>query len=220
MPVTPEVLDEFEKRSLEETPSRYEEAVGEVLANLRQEVLYHGYLKPPQVAGRIGSRVKDKKSVEEKVDRELAKQKRSGATIDTIISLEDLERDIAGVRVILDYLDQVHAIKDYVRGIRAWHSKKTEDYIANPPTSGYRSIHINTRVKTNHYGFIWCEIQIRTMNQDSWAEKSHPLIYKRTDEEIARLPKELLTSMRVLSDILYAADELAVLFRDMIRKHI
>ena len=47
--------------------------------------------------------------------------------------------------------------------------------------SGYRSLHLIVTVNVFHNGMNVeekCEIQIRTMEMDSWAELEHQLIYK------------------------------------------
>lgn len=95
--------------------------------------------------------------------------------------------DIAGVRVICPTQAAVahleRALLSPVTGIRLHPSipEPRRDYVANPTGSGYRALHLILQVET-HFGeegvrAVPCELQLRTMFQDTWAKLSHALAY-------------------------------------------
>ena len=70
--------------------------------------------------------------------------------------------DIGGVRAILP--DQTAAYQVARRLRRNWTITKVRDYVAEPKEDGYRALHLISR----HRGRL-VEIQLRTPNQDMWA---------------------------------------------------
>lgn len=89
--------------------------------------------------------------------------------------------DLIGVRIVTMYLDDVYRIAGLLKkspGITLLYEK---DFIRRPKKSGYRSLHLIVTVDVFHNGVSAtekCEIQIRTMEMDSWAELEHQLVYK------------------------------------------
>ena len=90
--------------------------------------------------------------------------------------------DVAGIRVICPFLDDIYAIarllveQDDIKLLRV------KDYIKNPKENGYRSYHMIVEIpvyfaegKTP----IRAEIQIRTIGMDFWASLEHQLRYKK-----------------------------------------
>lgn len=89
--------------------------------------------------------------------------------------------DIAGIRVICSYVDDIYAIADMLIQQDDVTLIKTKDYIANPKPSGYRSLHIIVKVPiflSNEKQMIPVEIQMRTIAMDFWACLEHQLRYK------------------------------------------
>ncbi len=85
-------------------------------------------------------------------------------------------QDIAGCRVIVANMKEVvDIVNHFNKKTRMQHEiVKTTNYIENPKDSGYRSVHIiikykSENVKTIKYNGIPIEIQIRTLIQHSWA---------------------------------------------------
>ncbi len=125
----------------------------------------------------VESRVKTPESIGAKLRRQ-----------NVPVSLEMVEEhvlDLAGVRVVCRYIDDVYHIAELIR-----HSDleiiKTQDYIAEPKPNGYRSYHIVLRVpvqlsRSNPY--VPVEVQIRTIAMDTWASLEHEILYKVTAEE-------------------------------------
>lgn len=84
-------------------------------------------------------------------------------------------QDIAGLRVVLDTMNQVYDLRDLIRESESEPKfqsrfKKEDDYIKNPPSSGYRSLHLiyEHKNKDEKQGCL-IEIQIRTKVQHAWA---------------------------------------------------
>ena len=115
--------------------------------------------------------------------------------------------DIAGVRVVCPTQSGVteleRALLCPTSGIRL-HSSVSEpkrDYVANPTVGGYRALHLILEVETR-FGeegirTVPCELQLRTVFQDTWAKISHALAYqggpeaKRHAEQLRELSSEL-----------------------------
>jgi ppGpp synthetase/RelA/SpoT-type nucleotidyltranferase len=126
--------------------------------------------------------------------------------------------DLIGARVVCSNLDDVarfaELLGEAVRSI-ADEPIEVQNYIRNPQPSGYRAIHFNFRLDvgkllyTRRFG---CEVQIRTVLQNSWGDLSHEDIYKNDES----LPEDLRARARDLSRILEGADEIAQSIRDRV----
>ncbi len=86
-------------------------------------------------------------------------------------------QDLGGCRVVLPTLDEVYLFSEKFRKSRIRHEfKKENDYIRNPKKSGYRSLHLVYKFKTdtsekdiyNQYSML-IELQFRTHLQHIWA---------------------------------------------------
>ncbi len=84
--------------------------------------------------------------------------------------------DIAGVRVICSYVDDIYKIAEALIQQDDVCLIKKKDYIAEPKPNGYRSLHliISTPVffAENHRE-VKAEVQIRTIAMDFWASLKH-----------------------------------------------
>jgi putative GTP pyrophosphokinase len=82
-------------------------------------------------------------------------------------------QDIAGIRAIMKDMKEVEQLRESLKKYAQIHEFKTYDnYITNPKTSGYRSIHLIFRyIDENDLerNGLLIEIQIRTELQHSWA---------------------------------------------------
>ncbi len=100
----------------------------------------------------------------------------------TLRSIFENLRDVAGVRVICEYIFDIYAVKDALLSDGTIQLEMTKDYIRHPKPNGYRSLHLVLRVPIQLYHgiqMIPCEIQIRTTAMDSWASLEHNLRYKK-----------------------------------------
>jgi putative GTP pyrophosphokinase len=89
--------------------------------------------------------------------------------------------DVAGIRVICYYINEIYDIADMLTKQNDIKVLKTSDYIKNPKPSGYQSLHIVVTVPvflSNKTEIVPVEIQIRTIAMDFWASLEHQLGYK------------------------------------------
>lgn len=106
-------------------------------------------------------------------------------------------QDIGGLRAVVSNLKGVYALDKEYRSSRFQHElvvKQCKDYIAQPKTSGYRSIHLIYRYKNARapkYDGLLLELQLRTKLQHAWATAvetmgtflNHPLKSSEGPEE-------------------------------------
>ena len=89
--------------------------------------------------------------------------------------------DIAGVRVICNYIDDVYRVAEMFERQKDVEIVKRQDYIQTPNYNGYRSLHLDIRVPvylSDRTEYVCAEIQIRTIAQDFWASLEHKIYYK------------------------------------------
>lgn len=123
------------------------------------------------------SRVKSFESLMEKVVRQEVKP-----DIENIIGNIF---DIAGIRVVCPYIDDIYTIKDLLKAQKDIEVLVEKDYIANPKPNGYRSLHMVVRVPVFFVSGVRempVEVQIRTIAMDFWATLEHKLRYKSKGE--------------------------------------
>lgn len=103
----------------------------------------------------------------------------------TIEMVEEHVLDLAGVRVVCRYIDDVYQIADLIAQ-SDMQIMRTRDYIKNPKENGYRSYHVVLRVPvqlSSSSPTVPVEVQIRTIAMDTWASLEHEILYKVKDEE-------------------------------------
>ena len=121
----------------------------------------------------IESRMKSLPSIFEKLER----YKQST----TLEAMEQHIMDIAGLRVIVSYVQDVYDILNYLQAQDDLTVVAVKDYIAEPKPNGYRSLHMIVRIPVyfmDKKEEIPVEIQIRTIAMDFWASLEHDLKYK------------------------------------------
>lgn len=102
--------------------------------------------------------------------------------------------DIAGVRVICNYIEDIYTVAELLTQQDDVTLIKRKDYIENPKPNGYRSLHlvIETPVYlSDSKELVHVEVQIRTIAMDFWASLEHELKYKRSSEVSAELAQQL-----------------------------
>ena len=109
------------------------------------------------------------------LDSIVDKLKRRGYEI-TIDNIYAHIQDLAGIRVICNYLDDIYYLRSLLTRFDAFKVIREVDYIKNPKPSGYRSLHLVVNVP---------------IVMDMWASLEHELRYKSdrqfTDEDATRL---------------------------------
>ncbi len=126
----------------------------------------------------IESRIKTPQSI-------VGKLQRKGFPVTPDSARENL-MDIAGVRVICCYIDDIYAIANLLTEHSAFSLRKVKDYIKNPKKNGYRSFHMIVDVPVHMSTgkeIAPVEIQIRTIAMDFWASLEHQLHYKSTGNQ-------------------------------------
>lgn len=122
----------------------------------------------------IQSRVKSLLSIKEKMERD-------GKPF-TVESIEENLNDVAGVRVICAFPEDVYLVEDALLSQDDITLIKKKDYIENPKPNGYRSLHLIVEVPiflATEKKMMKVEIQLRTIAMDSWATLEHQLRYKK-----------------------------------------
>lgn len=182
----------------------YFDAVRTVQLFLTQYITRDLGLKEERVTGRV-----------KRIDDIYEKIRHKDYDVKTKQEVFNRMNDIAGTRVVCDYLSEVKEVVEFISICDKFNVEEEYDYVNKPDCAGYRSYHCDVNVDTLYFGGVKCEIQIRTTVQHSWAEKSHPLIYKKNKNEIPKIACDLL---KTLSNHLYTADEYAETIRSLIKK--
>ena len=166
---------------------RYQAAIREVqtkLENLDDEFQMKHKRNPIH---HMQSRMKTIRSIMEKLQRKHLQQ--------SITSAVDNLTDIAGIRVICSYLQDVYTVADLLTNQDDVHVVKVRDYIKQPKSNGYRSLHLVVEVPvylSEGRLAVPVEVQIRTIAMDFWATLEHSLRYKARDQVPQSISDELL----------------------------
>lgn len=121
----------------------------------------------------------------------------------TIESAKNNLRDIAGIRVICYYINDIYTIVDLILMHDDYQIINIKDYIRNPKPSGYRSFHMTIKVPVylaNGKQYVPIEIQIRTIAMDFWASVEHQLKYKTTSSITTEISNQLKECAEVIAD--------------------
>lgn len=129
----------------------------------------------------IQARIKSRKSIEKKlVARDLEV---------SAFSAKDNLTDIAGIRVICYFIEDIYSILSLVKTQTDLLILKESDYINFPKPSGYKSYHMVLGVpvyRIEGMQYYPVEIQFRTLAMDLWASMEHRICYKgETPDETA-----------------------------------
>ena len=125
------------------------------------------------------------------------------------MSLEAMEReidDIAGVRVICSFVEDVYMLADCLLQQDDITLLEKKDYIKHPKDSGYRSLHLIVQVPIflqNEKRPMKVEVQIRTLAMDLWASQEHKLRYKKQipENEEEAISQELAECAQILASV-------------------
>lgn len=136
----------------------------------------------------IKTRVKSMESIMKKVRRK-----------NIPLTLESVEKtiwDIAGVRVVCSFIDDIYELAECLLQQDDITLIERKDYIKNPKESGYRSLHLIVEVPIflqNEKRPMKVEVQLRTIAMDFWASLEHKIRYKKNfnNAEIEQIACEL-----------------------------
>ncbi len=126
-----------------------------------------------------------------------------------------LINDVVGARVTCNTIEDVYRFRELLRDVEGPpfvvdNLMDEQDYIARPKPTGYRSLHLNFQLSVKDEDSwtsvnIPCEVQIRTLLQDSWAVLVRDDVYGKG----GTLPEDLLGRTQDLATLLVAADKVA-----------
>lgn len=146
-----------------------------------------------------------------KPDSIIQKLRRKGLPFTPEAAMENL-RDIAGIRVVCAYLNDAYIIADLLCSQDDIRLLEKRDYIRQPKSNGYRSLHLIVEVPvfmSTGKQLVPVEVQIRTIAMDFWASLEHHLRYKETADVPETLNQQLFE----------ASEKIAALDQDMQHIH-
>ncbi len=122
----------------------------------------------------ITSRLKSPQSIYEKIVRKHLPPE--------VSSIEENLFDVAGVRVICTFEDDIYMLADAFLKQDDIRLIRRKDYIASPKANGYRSLHLIVEVPIFLVGekkMMKVEVQLRTIAMELWANLEHRIYYKK-----------------------------------------
>ncbi len=126
----------------------------------------------------------------------------------SIASAKQNLNDIAGIRVVCCYIDDVYRVADMLLRQSDITLVNITDYIKQPNYNGYRSLHLDLKIPvylSERTEYVTVEVQIRTVAMDFWASLEHDLRYK-SDKDIPQ---------SICDDMLSAASQIAAIDEKM-----
>ncbi len=155
---------------------------------LREEFLQTHDYNPIE---HVSSRLKSTDSLLEKVERK-------GVDAD-LPSIRENITDIAGVRITCSFVADVYRLFDLLSEQDDIRVLNVKDYIAEPKSNGYKSLHAILEVpvflSTGRIE-VPVDVQFRTIAMDFWASLEHKIYYKY-DRQV---PGALLDSLKDAAD--------------------
>lgn len=100
----------------------------------------------------------------------------------TLATIEEHITDVAGIRVVCSFPEDIYRLADCLLKQDDITLVERQDYIENPKTSGYRSLHLIVSVPiflADEKRLMKVEVQLRTIAMDFWASLDHKLRYKK-----------------------------------------
>lgn len=124
----------------------------------------------------------------------------------TINSIEQHLNDVAGIRVICSFPEDIYMLADCLLQQDDITLIEEIDYIKTPKPSGYRSLHLIVEVPIfleNEKKFMRAEVQLRTIAMDFWASLEHKLRYKKNidPDESEFLSSELIECADIIASL-------------------
>lgn len=156
----------------------YETAMREVCTRLEtiNEFLSYKYNRKP--LHHLEYRIKSMKSI-------IGKLEKKNLPL-SIASIRENLFDVAGVRAVCAYLNDVYEFANYVEMQQDLKLVRVKDYIKKPKPNGYRSLHLIIEIPVNFLEarqYLPVEIQLRTEPMDYWASLEHDLKYKPVNND-------------------------------------
>jgi putative GTP pyrophosphokinase len=134
------------------------------------------------------------------------------------IDFDEMEKeiqDIAGVRVVCQFVDDIYKIVGMLRNRKDFRIIEEKDYISDKKPSGYRSYHMVIEYPVETIigeKIILAEIQIRTLAMNFWAINEHSLNYKYS----GKIPANIKNRLKRAAEAAFRLDEEMSEIRDEI----
>ncbi|MDO4621988.1 MAG: (p)ppGpp synthetase [Eubacteriales bacterium] len=145
----------------------------------------------------LQARIKSKDSIE----RKLAVKKNVEETAE---NARDYLLDIAGIRVICYFEDDIYNLVDSLKRQSDIIILKERNYIKEPKVNGYRSFHLILGIPvyyTDAMEYFPVEVQFRTLSMDFWASMEHHVLYKKENDNRENIAAELKIYADELSEM-------------------
>ncbi len=146
----------------------------------------------------------------------VGKLRRKGLPI-SIKSIENNIFDIAGIRVICSFPDDIYTLAASLCAQDDITVLEKTDYIANPKESGYRSLHLVISIPiflSDTKKHVPVEVQFRTIAMDFWASLEHKVRYKKNIDNT----EEIASELKACADMITEADYRMQAVRDAIEQ--
>lgn len=183
--------------SFTETENLYMSAIREISTKLEILNDEFKYSKDRNPIHEIKSRIKTPVSIYQKlVER--------GHDLSVESARKNLT-DIAGIRVICPYINDIYLIADLLTSQADVGVIRRTDYIKDPKPNGYRSLHLIVTIPvflSDRTEVVNVEVQIRTIAMDFWASLEHELTYKLA----SRKTEDVLKELKECADIISSTD--------------
>ena len=157
--------------------------IGTKISILAEELTHRGRGNPIE---HVSTRLKT-------VDSLTAKARRIDCPM-KLDAVRDRIRDIAGVRVVCSFVSDVYTVAEMLTRQQDVRLLQTKDYIAEPKTTGYRSLHLIVEIPvflSDRVAQVPVEVQLRTVAMDFWASLEHKIHYKFDQDVPTELRDEL-----------------------------
>ncbi len=179
--------------------SPYKQAVDELKIKLKGMRSQFGIVNANSPIEFVTGRVKPLASI---YDKTLEK----GLAFEPSKQLGDELGDIAGVRIMCQFVDDISTVTELIRQRKDMRVVEERDYITHSKPSGYRSHHmiVEYPVETIQGKMVvLAEIQIRTLAMNFWASIEHSLNYKYK----GMFPEEIKNRLQSAAEAAFRLDE-------------
>lgn len=129
----------------------------------------------------------------------------------TIKSVEENLNDVAGIRVVCPFIEDVYLISEALLKQDDVTLVRKKDYIHAPKPNGYRSLHLIVEIPiflSREKRIMKAEIQLRTIAMDFWASVEHQLRYKKDFIFTEQMMKELFECATMSAELDARMDKL------------
>ena len=122
----------------------------------------------------------------------------------TIEAIEKNLHDVAGVRVVCPFPDDVYTLADAFLKQDDITLIEKKDYIKNPKENGYRSLHLIVSIPiflAHEKREMTVEVQLRPIAMDFWASLEHQIHYKKDTQFTPEMKRELFECAQASAEL-------------------